>query len=100
MTSFFFLVALSISVVACSVHAAESNQLPSQITIAGVAYTNVTWGAVTATTVTLRHQGGVERVPLEKLPLELQDRFGYTQRIDAEKQAAARRHAAAEARAI
>ena len=47
------------------------------LTVDGVIYSNVTWGAVTPATVTVFHETGVGTIPLEKLPPELQKRFGY-----------------------
>ena len=57
--------------------AVTSNALPASITIDGIVYSNVTWRMVTAATVTIFHQTGVASIPLEKLPPELQQRFGY-----------------------
>ena len=51
------------------------------VPVDGAIYSNVTWGTVTPATVTLFHATGVATVPLENLPRDLQQRFGY----DAEK---------------
>ena len=56
---------------------ATSNALPATITIDGITYSNVTWRTVTPTTVTIFHRTGIASIPLEKLPPELQKRFGY-----------------------
>jgi hypothetical protein len=55
----------------------ETNNLPATITVDGHTYSNVTWGAVTPATVSIIHTTGTATVPLEKLPVELQSRFGY-----------------------
>ncbi len=57
--------------------AGETNTLPSTITVGGTTYSNVTWRTVTPATVSIFHQTGVASIPLEKLPPELQKRFGY-----------------------
>ena len=54
-----------------------SNTLPASITIDGITYSNVTWRTVNGATVSIFHQTGVASIPLEKLPRELQKRFGY-----------------------
>ena len=69
-------VLLSILTVAIS-RADETNALPTTITIDGEKYEDVRWGTVTPVSVQLRHSGGVVGIPLEKLPKELQQRFGY-----------------------
>jgi len=56
------------------------------LTIDGVTYSNVTWGAATPATVKMYHAAGVATVDLEKLPADLQARFDY----DAAKAAAYR----------
>jgi hypothetical protein len=57
--------------------AEETNTLPTTITVDGIIYSNVTWRTVTPATVTIFHETGVASIPLEKLPPELQQRFGY-----------------------
>jgi hypothetical protein len=57
--------------------AEETNTLPSIITVDGITYSNVTWRTVTPATVSIFHETGVASIPLEKLPPELQARFGY-----------------------
>ncbi len=54
-----------------------SNALPASVTIDGITYSNVTWRTVTPTTVTIFHRTGIASIPLEKLPPDLQTRFGY-----------------------
>lgn len=54
-----------------------SNALPATITINGVTYEDVRWGRLTPSTVTIFHRTGVAAISLEKLPPELQKRFGY-----------------------
>jgi hypothetical protein len=63
--------------VVVAVRAEETNTLPTTITVDGVIYSNVTWRTVTSATVTIFHETGVASIPLEKLPPELQRRFGY-----------------------
>jgi hypothetical protein len=67
--------------------AQETNLLPTTITVDGVTYSNVTWRTVTPATVSIFHQTGVASIPLEKLPPELQQRFGYDPRRAAAYQA-------------
>jgi hypothetical protein len=65
-------------VVACGASfAEETNTLPATITVDSITYSNVTWRTVTPATVSIFHQTGVASIPLEKLPPELQQRFGY-----------------------
>jgi hypothetical protein len=49
----------------------------STITIDGMTYENYHWGTVTTTTIAVFHKTGVATIPLEKLPPDLQERFGY-----------------------
>lgn len=71
-----FAILLFVSVVAVT-SAQETNDLPVMLTVDGRTYSNVTWGAVTPATVSIIHTTGTTTVPLEKLPPELQSRFGY-----------------------
>jgi hypothetical protein len=57
--------------------AAETNALPTTITVDGLSYSNVTWRTVTPAAVSITHSTGAATIPLEKLPPELQRRFGY-----------------------
>ena len=57
--------------------AQETNSLPNTITVAGVTYSNVVFGKVSPAWVSIRHSTGAASIPLEKLPPELQKRFGY-----------------------
>jgi hypothetical protein len=68
--------------------AEDTNTLPTTITVDGTTYSNVTWRTVTPATVTIFHETGVASLPLDKLPPELQQRFGY----DPQKAAAYRAH--------
>ncbi|MGA2138689.1 MAG: hypothetical protein ABSH14_07495 [Verrucomicrobiia bacterium] len=61
---------------------------PTQITIDGTTYTDFRWGRVTPATVTLFHKTGVATIPLEKLPPDLQQQFGYDPQRAAQWQAA------------
>jgi hypothetical protein len=73
--------------------AEDTNTLPTTITVDGVTYSNVTWRTVTPAMVTIFHETGVASLSLDKLPPELQRRFGY----DPQKAAAYRaRESAAE----
>jgi hypothetical protein len=56
------------------------------LTVDGITYSNVTFGTVTPASVKLRHSTGIASIPLEKLPADLQQRFGY----DPQKAAAQR----------
>jgi hypothetical protein len=47
------------------------------ISVDGHTYSNVTWGTVTPVSVSITDATGATTVPLEKLPPELRDRFGY-----------------------
>ncbi|HUJ08607.1 MAG TPA: hypothetical protein VL171_01140 [Verrucomicrobiae bacterium] len=75
--------------------AQETNTLPTTITVDGITYSNVTWRGVTPATVSIIHKTGVASLPLEKLPPELQKRFGYDQKKAADYMAAERRAEAA-----
>ncbi len=54
------------------------------ITIDGVTYENFHWGTITPTTITVFHKTGVATIPLEKLPPDLRERFGYSPKKAAE----------------
>jgi len=83
---------LGLVVLAASGQDTNNAALPSTITIDGVTYDEVRWGAVTPSAVSLFHKTGVASIPLEKLPPELQQQLGY----DAKKAA---KYRAAEAEA-
>src|SRR5437867_403365 len=63
-----------------ALNAADTNLI---LTLDGITYSNVTFGSITPTTVTMFHSGGVTKMPLEKLPAECQKQLGY----DAQKAA-------------
>ena len=71
-------------------HADETNLT---LTVDGVTYSNVTFGTVTPSKVTIFFRTGVARIPLEKLPPELQKTLGYTPERAAEFRAAESRRA-------
>jgi hypothetical protein len=79
-----------------SAFAAETNLT---LTVDGVTYSNVTFGTVTPSSVTIFFKTGVARIPLEKLSPDLQKRFGYdpqkardhNQKVRAQEAAAAAR---------
>ncbi len=75
-----------------------SNALPASITIDGTTYEEVRWQRVTPTTVTIFHKTGVATIPLDKLPPELQKRFGYDPDKAASYNAAQQQAAAQQAR--
>jgi hypothetical protein len=72
-----FRFAVLLCVLAAASFAGETNTLPTTITVDGIIYSNVTWRTVTPATFTIFHETGVASIPLEKLPPELQQRFGY-----------------------
>lgn len=47
------------------------------LTVDGITYSNVTFGTVTPSSVSVRHSTGVATVPLAKLPPDLRQRLGY-----------------------
>jgi len=51
--------------------------LAETLTIEGVTFEDIRWGNTTTDSVTVYHKTGVATIPLEKLPLGLQQRFGY-----------------------
>ena len=52
-------------------------QTDSTLTVDEMIYTNAVFGTVTPYAVTVKHSTGVASVPLERLPADLQQRFGY-----------------------
>lgn len=82
--------------VVVAVSAEDTNTLPTTITVDGIIYSKVTWRTATSASVTIFHQTGVASIPLEKLPPELQRRFGYDPQkaatYRAQELAAAQRH--------
>lgn len=68
---------------------AATNDLPNTLTVDGVRYEQVRWGSATPRAVTIFHKSGVASIPLEKLPPELQQHFGYDPKKEAEKRATA-----------
>jgi hypothetical protein len=75
--------------------AEQTNALPTAITVDGVTYSNVTWRGVGPASVSILHKTGVASLPLEKLPPELQERFGYDPKKAADYRAAERNAEAA-----
>ena len=85
-----------------SAFAAESNLT---LTVDSVTYSNVTFGTVTPSSVTIFYRTGIARIPLEKLPPELQKQFSYDPQKAAdwqkrEQQATAERQKAEQQRAL
>jgi hypothetical protein len=84
--------------------AEETNTPPTKITIDGVTYEDVRWDTVTPATVSIFHKTGIASIPLEKLPPELQQQFGYDPKkaneyrtVEAARSAAAAKQAGARA---
>ena len=69
------------------------------ITVDGVTYRNVRFERVTPASVTIFYTTGVATIPLEKLPPELQKKFGYDPQQAAQWQAAQQKAAAEAAEA-
>lgn len=71
---------------AAAILAAETNQAEvTTLTVDGVTYENVRWGTATPHSVTIYHKAGIARIPLDKLPSEHQNRFGYDPSKEAER---------------
>jgi len=94
MNAFRVAVLLFVSAVATS-FAADTNTLPTTITVDGITYSNVTWRTVTPATVSILHATGAASIPLERLPPELQKQFGYDPKKAAAYNATARNAEAA-----
>ena len=62
---------------AVGIIAAHADETNLTLTVGGVTYSNVTFGTVTPATVKIFHSSGIVRLPLAKLPPDLQQRFGY-----------------------
>ena len=56
---------------------ANADETNLTLTIDGVTYSNIVWRTATPATVSIFHKSGVASIPLEKLPPDLQKRFGY-----------------------
>jgi len=54
-----------------------ADETNTSITIDGVTFEDYHWGTITPTTVSIIHKTGVATIPLQKLPVELQHKFGY-----------------------
>jgi len=68
---------LAVLLFAVAVVASHADETNLTLTVDGITYSNVTFRTVTPATVNIFHKTGVATIPLEKLPLELQKRFGY-----------------------
>lgn len=75
---------LSVLMLVASLAFADGTNLT--LTVDGVTYSNVTFGTVTRSWVSIRHSAGVASIPLEKLPPDVQQRFGYDPQKAAEYQ--------------
>jgi hypothetical protein len=62
---------------AAAVLGSRADETNLTLNVDGVTYSNVTFGTVTPSSVSIRHKTGAASVPLWKLPPELQQRFGY-----------------------
>jgi hypothetical protein len=78
-------VSLLLCIVTATVALAQETNI--SITIDGVTYENYHWGTITPTTVSIIHRTGAATIPLEKLPPDLQKRFGYDPKKVAESRA-------------
>lgn len=76
---------LRLVIVWIGIGASASAEPNSTITVEGVTYSNVVFGSVTPLKVKIRHSSGVAQLPLESLPPELQQRFGYDPKKAAEE---------------
>jgi hypothetical protein len=63
--------------VATVVLAANADETNFTLTIEGITYSNVIWRSATPASVSIFHKSGAATIPLEKLPPDLQKRFGY-----------------------
>jgi hypothetical protein len=81
---------MGLSLAVLSVRSQETNDVPqpTTITVDGVTYEDVRWGTVTPSAVSIFHKTGIASIPLEKLPPELQQQFGYDPNKAAEYRAA------------
>jgi hypothetical protein len=66
---------IAILLFATVVLAAKADE--TNLTIDGITYSNVVWRSATPATVSIFHKSGAASLPLEKLPKDLQERFGY-----------------------
>ena len=76
----------SFLVFAFTVVASRADETNLTLTVDGVSYSNVTFGTVTPSGVNIRHSTGIARLPLAKLPADLQQRFGHDPQKAAEMQ--------------
>ena len=75
------LVSLLCCLAAYPLFAGETNLI---LTVDGVIYSNVTFGTATPISVAIRHSTGIATIPLQKLPPDIQQRFGYDPKNAAE----------------
>jgi len=91
---------------------AHANETNLTLTVGGVTYSNVTFGTVTPSSVSIRHSAGISKVRLSQLPEEWQKKFNYNpdkerefaeqialkqKQLEAERELLAKRKAEAEA---
>ena len=57
--------------------AAHADETNLTLTVDGQTYSNVVFGTVSPSSVSIRHSDGIARIPLAKLPPDLQTKFGY-----------------------
>ena len=60
-----------------AVVASRTAEFNLTLTVDGVTFSNVVFGTVTPVSVSIRHSSGIEKIPLWKLPSDLQKRYGY-----------------------
>jgi hypothetical protein len=82
---------LSLGIAAClGGFASLAQDLPT-LTVGGVTYTNVKFGTITPTSVSIMHSAGIATLPLSALPASLQEEFNYDpERVKRAAEAAAR----------
>lgn len=68
--------------------AANADETNLTLTVDGITYSNVVWRTTTPATVSIFHKSGAASIPLEKLPPDLQKRFGYDPKKAADYRAA------------
>ncbi len=78
-------------------HAQVTTEMPKELTIGSKTYTGVSLTSTDPDGISIAHSGGVAKIPFEKLPPDLQTKFGFDPQkaADFRKQEAARQHALA-----
>lgn len=68
---------VAVLIFALAVAASQADETNLTLTVDGIIYTNVTFGTATPSSVSIFHKTGIARVPLAKLPPDLQKKFNY-----------------------